>query len=325
MLIGHKRPWEFLTKSAQRGKLAHAYLFYGPAEVGKRTLAWRFSQWLLCQNRKNQNETFCSRCSACQSLEKNQHPDFFWLEPPREENKGIIKTLSIGIDEIKKLQHQLSLTPYSADYKIALIDGLEYLTDQALNSFLKILEEPPRQSLIFLIATDWQGLLPTIISRCQLIKFLPVPEKEIFAGLKERAVLNDNLRRIVKLAVGRPGRAIKMLENKDLLLAYNHNVSLFEKILKQDLSYRFELVEDIAKDNLLAQEFLGQFSLWLRDQLLLSSGLSDLAIDEKILTGKRLMPKVVADCISFVEQTRRFLSNPSFNAKLALEVLMLKL
>ncbi len=325
MLIGHRRLWDFLTTSAQKGKLAHAYLFCGPPEIGKRTLAWEFSQWLLCQKPKAKENFSCGQCPSCQKVAKNQHPDLLWLQPRTEEKRGAVKTLDIGIGEIKNLQHQLSLTPYSADYKIALVDGVERLTNQALNSFLKTLEEPPRRSLIFLIAADWRGLLPTIISRCQLIKFLPVPEKKIEAALKGKARSQEQLHQIVKLASGRPGRAIKLLATTELIVQHQQNAATFQKISKKDLIFRFELAKELASDNAAAQEFLDQWALWLRDGLLTANGLNDLTVNQSFVITSSLSSEAAAKSIAAIEQTKRLLNNTSFNAKLALEILMLKI
>ncbi|MDD2731149.1 MAG: DNA polymerase III subunit delta', partial [Candidatus Portnoybacteria bacterium] len=318
-----KRIWNFLVTSAQKNKLAHAYLFCGPAEIGKRTLAQKFSRRLLCQKPKNKDGFPCGQCSSCQKAAKNQHPDLLWLQPRSEESRGAVKIFDIGIGEIKDLQHQLSLTPYSADYKIALVDGIERMTSQALNSFLKTLEEPPRRSLIFLIAADWRGLLPTIISRCQLIKFLPVPEKEIAAALKDETHSPAQLRQIVKLASGRPGRAIKLLTEEELANQYQQNAAVFQKIAKKDLIYRFELAKELASNTAVAQEFLGQWSLWLRDGLLAANGLSDLAVYQDSVAGR--LPENAVKSIAAIEQAKRLLNNASFNAKLVLETLMIKI
>ena len=170
-----------MIQSAKNGRLAHAYLFVGVSQVGKRTLALKLAQRLLCSSLTG--DSACGKCPSCLDIEKNRHPDVFVLGPRQEEKKNKVKILEVGIDEIKELQHRFSLFSYNYSYKVAIIDGIDGLTREAANSFLKTLEEPRKNTLIILISSSWDSILPTIVSRCQLIKFLPVSEREIIKGL----------------------------------------------------------------------------------------------------------------------------------------------
>ena len=322
MIIGHQRIWNFLTQSAQKNRLAHAYLFVGPSEIGKKTLALEFAKWLLCQNKSG--DKACNDCRACLEISKNQHPDVFVLEPNREEKKGVIKTFEVGVDEIKDLQHRLSLFSYSAPYKIVIIDEFDNLTREAANSFLKTLEEPSSKSLIILISSAWQSLLPTIISRCQLIKFLPVPEKEISSGLEAVVKKKSEAVAIVKLAAGRPGRAKKLLELPGILEQWQANAAIFKKIFRSDLTWRWDLARQLSQNLPLTQEFLSQWTIWLRDNLLEARGCVDLIISRNEIDKARYPRVYVLNLIKEIQRTNAILNNASFNSRLALEVLMLK-
>jgi DNA polymerase-3 subunit delta' len=323
MLIGHQRIWDFLTQSAQKNRLAHAYLFVGPSEVGKKTLAREFAKWLLCQKKSEQRA--CNSCRSCLDIEKNQHPDVFVLSPRQEEKRGVTKTFEIGIEEIKSLQHQLSLFSFSAPYKIAIVDETASLTREATNSFLKTLEEPSHNSLIILISSAWQMLLPTIISRCQLIKFLPAAEKEITAALKPMAKRSIDLEKIVKLAAGRPGRAIKLIEDPEVLNQQQVNLELIEKIFKSDLAWRWDLARQLTQNLPHAQEFIAQWLLWFRDGLLKNFGCEDLMIDKSSFDKLKHSPANLLNLIKEVQRTQAILYNTSFNSRLAFEVLMTKM
>ncbi len=321
MIIGHQRIWDYLIKAASRQKLAHAYLFTGPPEIGKKKLSLEFSKWLLCLDRKKSEA--CHLCRSCRDIERNQHPDVFILQPRQEEKREVIKTFEIGIDEIKAFQHKISFFPYSSAYKIAIIDGAEWLTREAANSFLKTLEEPSGRSLIILISPFWQSLLPTIISRCQLIKFLPVAEGEIFEKLKGEAKNEKELRRAVKLSAGRPGRAIKIIQDKDFFDDQKSQIENFIKIFRTDLSARWELARQLSQNTAGAREVLSQWILWLRDRILEGYACEDLMAGEKgriEYSGKNL-PHLISE----IQKTRAILSNSSLNARLALEVLMTKI
>jgi DNA polymerase-3 subunit delta' len=145
-IYGHKKQIEFLGKSIESGSLSHAYIFSGPSFVGKKTVAREFAKNLL------------------ESGPGNFHPDF--LEVTNDE--------AIKIDQVRELIYKLSLRPYSAKYKVALIDNAETMTVEAQNALLKVLEEPKSYTIIILVTSNTGKLLRTISSRAQKINFGPV-------------------------------------------------------------------------------------------------------------------------------------------------------
>lgn len=321
MLIGHKKNWDFLTRSAVNGRLAHAYLLTGPDQIGKKTFALDFASWLLCSKKKI--GAACGGCPACLAIQKNQHPDLFCVSPAREEHNGVVKTFEIGIAQVRELQRQLGFKPYCSDFKIAVIDEAEKMTREAANSFLKTLEEPSAQSLIFLITSAPQALLPTIVSRCQPIRFLPVAENEVIRGLKEFSKKETEIKKAARFAAGRPGRAIDLLRSAGALREYEDNEATFKKTLNSDLAWRFELAKEMSQDVSAAREILNQWQIWLRDRLLEKSGCAQLAIQPQPAEIKQDQ-KYLAALIGEIQKTRKLLANSSLNSRLALEVLMTK-
>ena len=324
MLVGHERVWKFLTQSVKNNRLAHAYIFVGPPAIGKKTLAIEFFKWLFCiqkNNRKDINQS-CGECLNCQLIKKNQHPDIFILKPRQEEKSGQIKTFEIKIEQIRELRHQLSLSPYSADHKIALIEKADWLTNEAGGAFLKTLEEPSRKSLIILTTSAPELLLATLTSRCQLIKFLPVPVAQMLEGLKEVFPSEKRLVEIVSLAGGRPGQAIKWLSEPGLDENRQKNLEIFQRVIKADLSQRFEAAEKFSRDTGQAIETLEQWLAWLRISFLkeTEAGESMAKYNPKTKYSRQQAVSLIRD----IQATQNILSNPSFNAKLALENLMLK-
>lgn len=322
-----------MTQSAKNERLAHAYLFVGPSQIGKKTLALELAKWLLCEKksspallyeRREQKAAACDSCRSCVDINKNQHPDVFILSPRQEEKKGVIKTFEIGIGEIRELRHRLSLFSFGAKYKIAIIDEADNMSREAANAFLKTLEEPTKDSLIFLISSSWQALLATILSRCQLIKFLPVPESEMIKGLEATVGKKTNLEKIVKLAVNRPGRALALLNDSEIAENQRLNEAEFKKILKSDLAGRWDLARDLSQNIESAQKFLSQWQLWLRDRLLEISGCENLMIGEKF--GAAAYSKAnLLNSIKEIQKTQSVLANPSFNSRIALEVMMIRM
>ena len=235
MLIGHQRLWNFLTRSAAQQRLAHAYLFIGPARVGKLALAQEFSQWLFCSVAKKP----CGLCRNCKDLAKNQHPDFLFLTPPCLEKDGIKKTGEIGIDAIRELQKRFSFFPYNSSHKIAIIDQADRLTTEAASAFLKTLEEPSPQSLIFLVSSQSAAMLTTLVSRCQTIKFLPVPEAEMTEGLAGQVKKLPELAEIIKLAAGRPGFVLDLINRPDEIIAYKADQQRLLGLMRASWPERF--------------------------------------------------------------------------------------
>jgi len=305
MIIGHKRVLDFLKKSIRNKRLAHAYLFTGPAHLGKKTVALEFIQMLIGREIKEIN------------------PDVLIIEPEVTEKDGIKKELEIGISQARKVQHQMSLYPYAAPYKITLIDRTEKMTPEASNCLLKTLEEPTGKAVLILTTSNPQMLLPTIVSRCQIVKFLPVPSKEIE---KELSHYKKNTERIVRLANGRPGLAIEYLKNPELLKEQNEIISQLERILRADLNERYRYVEKISKNVPLARQIIGHWLFWFRDLVLLNSGCSGLTLyPESAKYQKSYSFLKLKKIIQSIKKTDWLLSNPSINARLALEVLMLEI
>lgn len=181
-IIGHHNAVTFLQRSIASGMRAHGFLFTGPAHVGKMTLARAFARELL-------------------KSDIDAHPDMIFLR--RADDKK-----NISIEQVREMQGRLSLTSFLNSYKIALIEHAEDVSDQAAHALLKMLEEPHPNTVIIMIATDARQLLPTIVSRMQLIRCLPVPGKEIYDALVARGQHRSAAAELTAIACGRPGIAL---------------------------------------------------------------------------------------------------------------------
>lgn len=309
MIIGHQRILKFLRKSIENNRLAHAYLFTGAANLGKRRVALEFIKML------NGRE-----------IEKTVHPDILIIEPETVEKDGALKEFEIGIKQAREVQRQMALYPYQSDYKITLIDQADKMSPEASNCLLKTLEEPNGKAVLILITSNWRMILPTIISRCQQVNFLPVPEEEIKKGLnKIFGPLTRKNASVVRLANGRPGLAIKFLENPELLKKQEEIINQLEKLLRADLNERYQYVEKIAKDVPLARQILDTWIFWFRDLLLLKNNCSDLTIHSAAVRYQNSYSlSKLKNIIRAIKRTSLFLANSSINARLALEVLMLE-
>lgn len=174
-ILGQDRPRQILKKALRSGRIPNSYLFYGQESVGKKLAAIELAKALNCE--VSGPVDGCDQCSSCLKIEKRTHPDFFMLEP--EKSSPTAREATLKIDAVRELQRKLMYLPYEGQTKVAIINNAECMNPQAANSFLKTLEEPPAQTLIILIASNPYQLLPTIVSRCQGIRFYPLPSEAI--------------------------------------------------------------------------------------------------------------------------------------------------
>ncbi|MBI4708804.1 MAG: DNA polymerase III subunit delta' [Candidatus Portnoybacteria bacterium] len=329
MIIGHKKILEFLSGSIKSNRLAHAYLFVGPSEIGKKKVALEFIKAIQCQKPeiKDKITNACGKCFSCVQIEKNQHPDVVLIEPSGQKDTAEDepkKAREIKIEAIRQLQHQVSLSPFSAKHKAIIIDQAEKMNQEAANCLLKTLEEPPQKSILILVSSNWQWLLPTIISRCQLIKFSFVGSQTIKEGITDLGIgQKGKIDQAIKISCGRPGRAIRLLSEIDLWRVKEQAIDDLKKLLESDISVRFKYSQKLSQDSGAAQEILGEWTLWFRDQILIALGLPQLTISEKE-SIKKSLPEI-KNIVRYLEEAQGLLSNSSFNAKLILDNLILKI
>lgn len=201
-IIGQDRAISFLKKVITGNKIPHAYLFTGISGVGKTSTAIAMSQALNC------NETIegagCGQCKTCRQIKNGTFTDLVIIEPD-----GYF----IKIEQVRELNHALYFKPASGRYRISIINNAEKMTEEAANSFLKTLEEPPQGNVLILKVVEPLDLLPTIVSRCQKIPFRPLPESLIDKQLRARFDISDKDSRLLsKLSDGSLGAAIEMFE-----------------------------------------------------------------------------------------------------------------
>lgn len=173
---GHSRQVDMFRRSIGRGRLAHAYLFVGPDGIGKRMFAHALAQCLFCTRFDDGQLEACGECSSCRQMMAGSHPDYLTVGVPAGK-KDLPIELIAGPNERRGregLCYELSLSPMSAERKVAVIDDVNRMNDASGNALLKTLEEPPADSVLILIATDTDSLLPTIRSRCQMVRFAPL-------------------------------------------------------------------------------------------------------------------------------------------------------
>jgi DNA polymerase-3 subunit delta' len=203
-------------QAVRRGRLAHAYLFVGPAGVGKRLFADELAKALLCENapalsaRNDKSQTprleACDRCPSCILVEAGTHPDLFRAGRPEEKHE-------LPIDVMRELCANFGLKSARGHGKVGIVDDADDLNEESANCFLKTLEEPPPRSVLILIGTDPGLQRSTIVSRCQVIRFSPLPENLIAELLRAQGMADAaTVERLARLSGGSLGQARALAE-----------------------------------------------------------------------------------------------------------------
>ncbi len=204
-MTGHEWAEQLLRQHLATGKARQAYLFLGAEGVGKRTLALRLAQALLC-TAPPEPGAWCGSCRACRGVPRQQCSDLHTILV--EEDRSQIR-----VDQIRELQRQLVLAPLESRCRVALLPDFDQANEEAQNALLKTLEEPSSQAVLLLTAESGDQLLPTILSRCEVLGLKPVPAAAISAALVGRGAAPDQAALLAALAGGRPGMAFAMLED----------------------------------------------------------------------------------------------------------------
>jgi len=261
-LIDQRHASALLQRALRSGHIAHAYLFVGPSGVGRMAAARAFAQALLCATAADDG---CGRCGACHKIESGTHPDLRIISPGRTESGA--ERRAVGIDQIRALKHEAAYPPYEARWKVFIVEDAEAMRAEAANSLLKVLEEPPPGIVIILTAESTAGVLPTLVSRAQLVRFSFVPASEIARALTERSgVPAERARFLAALAGGRVGAALAAAAAGDEVFERRAGVvKTLAAVAGGDAVTRLDAADAIARQKDDVERWLDIALLWVRD------------------------------------------------------------
>jgi DNA polymerase III subunit delta' len=211
-VIGHDIQTAALKAAFASERPHHAWLLTGPQGLGKALFAEQAAIWLLAGRPTGEGFSGADDSAAASLIAAGSHPDFRRLVRT-EDDKGKLRAV-IRVDEVRALQPLFRQTPSIADWRVVIVDSADEMNPQSANALLKNLEEPPQQTLFFLISHMPGRLLPTIRSRCRTLRFSRLPDATVDALLERAAPdLDDDDRAIlIRLAAGAPGRALRFAE-----------------------------------------------------------------------------------------------------------------
>lgn len=255
---GQEKPIEIIKEFIRQPSAGRGYLFCGPEGIGKKLLAKTYAKAINCES--NSSDA-CDICASCLKIEQNQHPDIHLIEGSDTE--------SIKIEDIRNLQREASFRPFEAKRKVFIIDNAHNLTPEAASALLKTLEEPAKDSAIILITAKVNLLFKTIVSRCQVVKFYPLPRQELEKILSNDFNLDLNMAHFLAyFSEGRLGLALKL---KDSDIYAEKNLIIDELFTKKPDVFNLNLAH--GKQEM--RDLLNVLAVWLRDIYILKSGMPE--------------------------------------------------
>lgn len=321
-LIGQSRAKKLLHRSTANNRVAHAYLFRGPDGVGKQRTALTFAAFINCH--APDGNDICGRCRSCRKFHSGNHPDLHIIRP----DGAMIK-----INQIRQLRQTLAFPPLEADFRVVIIEDVHTMRREAANSLLKTLEEPPPDNLLILTADLASELLPTIVSRCQIIPFSPLPYEQLAQALiSADGLAEETAFTLAAISEGSLGQA-RVLEDQRLLGCRRQIV---EKLIS--LSPRqpeapaavFQLAEKAAGLKEQLPDLFDLLRIWLRDLMYLAAGGAESRIINRDLAAtlplvrERWSLAELSDKLQLISQAEKKLLR-NCNRSLVCEVLLLSM
>jgi DNA polymerase-3 subunit delta' len=201
-VIGHSMAIDLLQRAIRQERVSHSYLFLGNEGIGRKRVALQFAKALNCLEKVPEGADACDRCTSCRKIDHANHPDVLLIEPEGQ---------TLKVDRVRQMQKDLVYRPYEGRRRVCILDAADRMAPNMSNTLLKTLEEPPLHSVIVLLAKNPRLLLPTILSRCQPIRFHPLPIPLVSKWLVERKGLKEaQAHLLASLSEGSPGKALEI-------------------------------------------------------------------------------------------------------------------
>jgi len=320
-MLGHTWAVDMLQQHVANGTIRHAYLISGPPGLGRRTLALRLAQALNCTQPPAAGQP-CGTCRDCRQIEAMQHPDLAVIQA---ESEGSV----LKVDQVREVQHSLSLKPYQSKFRVALFLRFQEANDNAANALLKTLEEAPAHAVLLLTADSAEQLLPTITSRCEILRLRPLSTDQVAAYLQDHGANPDQARLLAHLSGGRPGYARRLLADPSLLEKRQEYLASLGTMLSASRAEKFAYAEKLARDKQALRQALLTWLAYWRDVMIRSAqaGIpianADRADEIEALAGQvglsqtRRLVQSLEGALARLEQ--------NVNPRLLLEVLLLDL
>ena len=318
-IVGNESTVAHLKKFSAEKNFPHAVLFAGVEGIGKRRIAETCAAALICENPTDGEP--CGICDSCKLVAARTHPDFYIIEP---EDTKAARTIKIG--QIRELQHEASLRPVQADRRVVIIDGAEFMNKYAANCILKILEEPPSQTIFILLTANRAGLLLTIRSRCRTMNFDKLSPAQIYETLVANGLDDVKAKKLSVISDGSLGRAL-ILEKSGGYELRDEALTLIKQLVSKTLTDEIifakgKIFETSSREKF--SDFVNYIQKFLRDIFLLNqTELYNFDLKDKLETLKIAESTLYQMLAEGTQAQRRLKSNA--NLRLLAESYLMRL
>ena len=320
-VAGHERIIKSLRESIKNDMTSHAYIFCGNKGSGRNLTAGAFAKTANCLSPINGNA--CGKCPSCIQFESGNNPDVFYVKAT--------KTISISVDDIRKqIVNEVKIKPYSYKRKIFIIDKADTMTSQAQNALLKTLEEPPKYVLIILIAENTENFLPTVLSRCVMMKFSPISVNLIKNYLINNCAMNENDAAFyAEYSIGSIGEALRLSGDENFYQMRNDIISCLDRLDTMDFVSAMFMAKEMEKYKAYSELFDIMY-MFYRDVFCMRLFKDDRYVIQKDKIGliekkaKNLNEQTIAKRLDFIMDIKKKIrQNTAF--RLSMEVLFMNL
>ncbi|TDT50572.1 DNA polymerase III subunit delta' [Fonticella tunisiensis] len=315
-VVGQEFVKESFKRAFENKRISHSYILTGPDGTGKSIFALYMASSLLCRG----EEKPCRKCSSCIKIKNNNHPDVKIISG---------ETKSIGVENVRNIIDEIYTKPYEGDRKIVIIKKVDNITVQGQNAILKTLEEPPEDTTIIMLAENLNSILPTIQSRCQILRFARTSGDSIKNFLRKQNYDEDKIKTAVNFSDGIVGRALKFFDENYLKLRLE-TIDIARRLPKSRPGELMELTDFFVKNKDKINDILDILSIWYRDiiiikhsrdkELVINADFYELLVEESRLVSYNKLSRI----IDTIKETREKLKQNS-NYQLTIEVMVLNI
>lgn len=259
-IIGQESIKKHLQTAIKTGNLSHAYIINGEYGSGRQTIASALAKTIQCQSKTDDTDA-CGVCTSCKQAESHNHPDIKYITHDKT---------SISVNDIREqLNNDISIKPYSSEYKIYIIPDANKMTEQAQNALLKTIEEPPVYAIIILLTENCDSLLPTIRSRCVTLTMNPIEKDKICTYLENKFQLEPEQAQIAaNYCQGNIGKAIRFASSSDFIEMKNQVLKLLKNLDSMDIASIIDTIKEFSTHKNDINDYLDLMLLWYRDVLM---------------------------------------------------------
>ncbi|MGC9977000.1 MAG: DNA polymerase III subunit delta' [Syntrophales bacterium] len=319
-VYGHEKQIKVLQTAMARDRIPHAYLFYGPEGVGKRTVAGVFAKALNCITGPDRLDA-CDVCPSCLKIDHGNHSGVITISAQGQ---------FIKIREIRELQEEMKFSPFEGGKRIFIIGDADRMNIESANAILKTLEEPSASNILILITSRPHQLPATVLSRCQHVRFNPLRQETIALFLEEKLSLDGKSAHLIALSSGGSIGKARAMNDESYLTTRDTVLDIIARIKTKDPFKLLSVLNDFGQERKDIMERLGILITGYRDALVYKeTGDRDNIINQDHIGIVRSIAESesgrdIVNCIRAVDRACYMISQNA-NKQLTLEVMMFRL